>query len=109
METAEDELLHALGSGFVFTHEGRPGGWPKVEASCEYVSPARYGDLLDIHLSVDKVTRSTVSYAFTFRRGETVVARGRTISVCCAARPGGGFESIPLPEPLAAKLRQGRG
>ena len=109
METAEDEFLHALGSAFVFTHEGRRGGWPKVEASCEYLSPARYGDHLDIHLEVQKVTRSTVTYAFSFRRGETLLARGKTISVCCAAGPSGAFESIPIPEPLAGRLRQAPG
>ena len=109
METAEDEFLHALGSAFVFTHEGRPGGWPKVGATCEYLSSARYGDNLDIHLEVEKVTRSTVTYAFSFRRGETLLARGRTTSVCCAQRSAGVFESIPIPEPLAGRLRKAQG
>jgi len=109
METAEDEFLRALGTSFVFTHEGRSGGWPKVEASCEYASAARYGDLLDVHLAVVKVTRSTLTYEITFRRGETLVARGRTVSVCCAARPGGGFESIPIPPAVAGRLQPAPG
>jgi len=109
METAEDEFLRALGGSFVFTHEGRSGGWPKVEASCQYLSPARYGDLLEVHLEVRKVTRSTVTYDIVFSRGETVVARGKTTSVCCAARPDGAFESIAIPAPLAGRLRPAPG
>jgi len=109
METAEDEFLRALGGSFVFTHEGRSGGWPKVEASCQYLSPARYGDLLEVHLEVRKVTRSTVTYDIVFSRGETVVARGKTTSVCCAVRPDGGFESIAIPAPLAGRLRPAPG
>ena len=106
METAEDEFLRALGSGFVFEHEGRTGGWPKAEASCEYLSPARYGDDLEIHLEVLKISRTTVAYGFTIRRGDVLVARGRTISVCCAGKPGGGFEAIPIPASLAGRIEE---
>jgi acyl-CoA thioester hydrolase len=104
MESAEDQFLRALGTGFTFQHEGREGGWPKVAASCEYASPARYGDEVDVHLSVSKVTRSTVSYQIVFRRDGTVLARGRTTSVCCARKPAGGYESIAIPASLAARL-----
>ena len=104
METAEDGFLRTLGSGFVFEHEGRRGGWPKVEATCEYLSPARYGDELLIHLEVLKITRSTITYGFTIRRDEVVLARGRTTSVCCAAKPGGGLEAIPIPADIAARI-----
>jgi YbgC/YbaW family acyl-CoA thioester hydrolase len=104
METAEDEFLRSLGWGFTFEHEGRPGGWPKVDVSCEYLASARYGEEIEVHLRVLKVTRSTITYGFTLRRGETDLARGRTTSVCCAGKPGGGFESIPIPGDLACRI-----
>ncbi len=108
METAEDEFLRALGTGFTFTHEGRAGGWPKVAASCEYVASARYGDELEIHLRVEKLTRATITYGFTLRRGQTVLARGRTTSVCCARKPDGAFEAIPIPAGLAGRIEEAR-
>ncbi|HEY3174277.1 MAG TPA: thioesterase family protein [Candidatus Polarisedimenticolia bacterium] len=108
METAEDEFLRALGTGFTFTHEGRAGGWPKVAATCEYVASARYGDELEIHLRVEKVTRATITYGFTLRSGQTVMARGRTTSVCCARRPDGAFEAIPIPADLSGRIEEAR-
>ena len=42
METAEHELLAALGATIHMTLEdGRTIGWPRVAASCEYLSPVR--------------------------------------------------------------------
>lgn len=104
METAEDEFLRALGTSYTDEHDGRPGGWPKVAASCEYRSSARYGDELEIHLRVLKVTRSTITYGFRFRRDGVEIAAGSTTSVCCARKPEGGFEAVPIPDGIAAQL-----
>src|SRR5262245_9809469 len=104
METAEDEFLRAVGSGFTFTHEGRPGGWPKVAVSCDYLSPLRYGDELEIHLRVVKITRSTITYSLMMRRGDIDVARGQTTSVCCVQGADGRFASIAIPGALAARI-----
>lgn len=105
METAEDEFLRALGSGFTFEHEGKPGGWPKVAVSCDYLSPLRYGDEFEIHLSVLKMTRSTITYGLSMQRGGHEVARGKTTSVCCVQGADGKLSPIPIPEALAARIR----
>jgi len=104
METAEDEFLRSLGAGFDMRHGNREMGWPKVAASCDYVSPVRYGETLEIHLRVAKVSNRTVSYEFDFRRGDQEIAHGRTTSVCCARKPEGGYEAITIPEPLAGRI-----
>ena len=52
METAEHEFLRSLGSDAFATRDGRTIGWPRVEVSCQYLSPAHYGDVLDIHLRI---------------------------------------------------------
>ena len=104
METAEDEFLRALGSGFTFEHEGRPGGWPKVAVSCDYLSPLHYGDEVEIHIRVIKMTRSTITYALSIRQEGTEVAKGQTTSVCCVAGTDGRLAAIPIPQPLAARI-----
>ena len=104
METAEDEFLRSLDASFDMDHEGWPMGWPKVSASCEYENPIRYGDEISITLRVARRSARTVTYEFDFRRGDTPVARGRTISVCCVAKGGAGFESIPIPPDLARRI-----
>ncbi len=106
METAEDDFLRALGANFCTEHDGRRGGWPKVAASCDYHGPVRYGDVLEIRLRVTGKSTRTVSYEFTFHVDDREVAVGRTTSVCCAEKPEGGLESIPIPDPLARNIEE---
>jgi len=106
MESVEDEFLRALGASFTFEHEGARLGWPKAEASCNYVSPLRYGDLIDIHLKVQRKGNGSLTYTIDFSRSDQPIARGRTVSVCCAAQPGGRFAPIAIPEFLASRIEQ---
>jgi acyl-CoA thioester hydrolase len=104
MENAEDEFLQAAGTSFTHAVEGRPAGWPKAAVACEYLSPARHGDVLEVHLEVTAVGRRSISYAFTIRRDGQDVARGRTTSVCCALTPDGKFQPVAIPAGLRAWL-----
>jgi YbgC/YbaW family acyl-CoA thioester hydrolase len=104
METAEDEFLRQLGASFTMNDQGRSIGWPKVSASCDYHSPARYGDTLDIHLSVQRVSQRTITYEFVFSRGDTEIALGRTTSACVVINPDGTFSSVPIPAALAGRI-----
>ena len=104
METAEDAFLRSVGSGFTFEHEGRMGGWPKVSVSCDYFSSLRFGDEVEIQLRVIRITRSTITYSLTMRRGATDIARGQTTSVCCVQGADGKLAPIPIPETLAAQI-----
>lgn len=105
MESAEDEFLRAAGASFTHSVDGRPGAWPKVAATCEYAASARYGDLIDIHVAVAKLTRRTITWRFTLRRDGVEIARGRTTSVCCAQGADGRFEPVPIPADLAERLQ----
>ncbi|RMH19647.1 MAG: acyl-CoA thioesterase [Acidobacteria bacterium] len=104
METAEHELLRALGAEVHFEHEGRTVGWPRVEASCRYLSPARLGDVLDVAVRVLKRGRRSMTYGFTIRCAGRRVAEGRTSTVCCVLDQPTGLEPIPIPASLAEKL-----
>ena len=104
METAEHEFLHSLGSEAFATIEGETVAWPRVEVSCQYLSPARFGDVLDIHLRIARKGTSSLTYAFTLSTGDRLVARGRMSSVCCILRDRDGIEPIPMPESLARRL-----
>ena len=104
METAEHEFLRSLGATVHFQHEGQSIGWPRLEARCQYLSPARYGDELDIHLAVRRKGNSSMTYDFTFRIGERLVARGRISSVCCILDSPDGLQAIPIPEELVRQI-----
>jgi acyl-CoA thioester hydrolase len=109
METAEHEFLRALGMAVHSRIDGRLVGWPRVAASCEYSSPARYGDELDILVEVERKGRSSMAYRFTFTRGDGLVARGRLATVCCVLDDPAGLRAIPIPEPVAAQVEDDGG
>ena len=100
----DDEFLRKLGASFTMNDQGRSIGWPKVSVACDYRSPARYGDTLDIHLTVQKISRRTITYEFVFSRGDTEIARGRTTSACVEMKPDGTFSSAPIPAALAGRI-----
>jgi YbgC/YbaW family acyl-CoA thioester hydrolase len=106
METAEHEFLNALGTEIHQRHEGRLVGWPRLAAACEYLSPARLGDELAIHLEVERKGRTSMTYRFTFRCGERLVARGRVSSACCVLDDPGGLATIPIPTFLVEQIEE---
>ena len=44
METAEHEFLRSLGTSVATEWNGDKIGWPRLAASCEYLSPLRFED-----------------------------------------------------------------
>jgi len=105
MESAEHELLNAAGTAVHFEHEGKLLGWPRRSASCDYRSPARLDDVLDIHVRVARKGASSMTYAFTFTCGERLVARGELASVCCVLGDGRP-RPVPIPAFLAVQLAE---
>src|SRR2546421_12927081 len=68
MESAECEFLRSRGLSVKLDWEGQAIGFPRVSATCDYVSPARFEDLLDVSVSIDRVGAKSVTYAFEFAR-----------------------------------------
>src|SRR3954468_12285601 len=66
MESAEVEFLRSLGLSVKLAWEGVPLGFPRVSAACDYVRPARFEDILQIAVTLAKVGRKSVTYAFEF-------------------------------------------
>ncbi len=108
MEICEHEMLRHLGAdpGAGPLPDGRIVGWPRVAAACEFLSPARFGDLLDIHLRVERVGRSSLTYSFALSCDGRPVARGRTTAVCAVLNAPGGVVPISIPESLRAQLAE---
>jgi YbgC/YbaW family acyl-CoA thioester hydrolase len=108
MESAEVEFLRPRGLSVKLPWEGQVLGFPRVSASCDYLQPARFQDLLDIAVRVEKIGRKSVTYAFEFSLDGAVIARGRVSSVCCRVRPGHEIESVEIPATLRKVLEEAR-
>lgn len=106
MESAEHDFLRSLGVNpgtFVDAH-GRHVGWPRVATSCQYLSPARFGDELEIHLRVLRKGTSSLTYGFDIVRDETAVARGLVTAAYCHLDSPGGVKAIRIPPEIADLL-----
>lgn len=106
LETAEHELLRAVGADAWMAREGRVLGWPRIESTCRYLSPAFFGDELEIRLEVTRLGSRSVTYEGGFHRGETKIARGRWSVVCCWMEDPRRLEPAPIPEEIAQGLAQ---
>src|SRR5262245_20730719 len=105
MEAAEHELLRHLGFSVYTEVDGVPISFPRVAASCEYHSPAKCEEVLDLEVSVQRVGTKSVTYGFKFTHADRNVATGEMTSVCCRVPHGKRPESMPIPDAVAKSLR----
>ncbi|WP_231617247.1 acyl-CoA thioesterase [Novipirellula aureliae] len=137
MESAEHELIRSLGfsvlgnsglgnSGLGNSGLGNEGPensgpeneglkntavtWPRVAASCDYQSVARFEDLLDLDLSIKKLGNSSVQYEIRFSKASdglppTQVAVGSLTAVCCELHPGGSLKKVTIPDVIRQQLQ----
>jgi 4-hydroxybenzoyl-CoA thioesterase/acyl-CoA thioester hydrolase len=105
MEGAEHALLRHLGFSVFNEAGGEVITFPRVKASCEFHSPARCEEVLDIDVTVNRVGTKSVTYGFAFSHRGRDVATGEMTSVCCRIPHGGTPMSIPIPDAMGDKLR----
>jgi len=105
MEAAEHAFLRSLGTSVSAEWEGNKIGWPRLEATCTYLSPAVFEDVLDIYLKVIRKGTKSLTYRFDFFRGETAIASGKLSTVCCICNPGEKIRSIPIPDFIADQIQ----
>jgi 4-hydroxybenzoyl-CoA thioesterase/acyl-CoA thioester hydrolase len=106
MEAAEHELLRSIGLSVYSEIDGAAISFPRVAAACEYKSPVRCENVLDIDVSVKRVGTKSVTYDFRFSHDGREVAAGEMTSVCCRVEHGRPPISIPIPDAFAEKLRR---
>jgi YbgC/YbaW family acyl-CoA thioester hydrolase len=106
MESAEVEFLRALGLSVALPWEGENLGFPRVSASCDFMRPARFNDVLEVAVQLRNIGGKSVTYEFEFSKDGELIARGQVSSVCCRVGPGHTLESIEIPASLRRRLEQ---
>ena len=86
-----------------FRNQQEKFGMPKVAADCRFLAPARYGDLLEMHTSVQDIKEKSIVFQFKFYRpSETqLLAEGSVTFVAIDHK----WKARPLPEILLEKIR----
>ena len=79
-ERGRTEFLRQIGYTYSAL-EAIPVWLPCTEAHCEYKSPARYDDLLEIYCWPTKITYATIRMEYEVRHKETgeLIVRGYTV------------------------------
>ena len=106
MESAEVEFLRSVGLSVKLTWEGQPIGFPRVAASCNYVRPARFQDVVDIAVQIKKIGRKSVTYSFEFSLDGERIAQGEVSSVCCRVLADHQLESMEIPPGIRKTLER---
>ena len=102
MEEAEHEFWRSLGVSVKDADGSGNLSWPRVAASCNYLKPAKFEQLLQVHVQVKKVGRASVAFAFQFHHQQLKIAEGEMTVVCCRIEPG----HPPAPEAIPDSLRR---
>lgn len=105
MASAEHELFRSAGLSVFERVDGKPLSFPRVSASCDYLSPARCEDVLDIAVSIARMGTKSVTYEFAFTLEGRAVANGKMTSVCCVVEPGEPPRSVAIPPEFSEPLR----
>lgn len=108
MEQAEHELLRSLGDSVMYTDDSLGGdviGWPRVSADCDYQSPVRFEEVLDIKVFIERMGTKSVRYRHEFRLQDRSVAVGHVTAVCCRIDQHNQLQSLAIPARLRERLQ----
>lgn len=107
MEEAEHEFFRSLELRIMEKKEdGSYVGWPRVSASCHFEAPAYHDDILDIHLTVERVGFKSLTFYVEFFREGKRLAYGRMKTACCICGLDSGLKSIEIPENYRGLLEE---
>ena len=103
MEEAEHEFLRHVHLPLFRPVEGGKISWPRVAAQCDFKSPARFEDVVDIHVSVQRIGKRSVTYAFALSCEGRPVADGTMTAACCFVGKDE-IKPVEVPEDVVAIL-----
>ena len=104
MESAEVAFLRSRGVSVVLPWEGEHLGFPRVAASCDYLKPVRFDDLLELTVAIERLGTKSITYAFEFFKDGEAVARGQVTCVCCVVGAGQPMRGREIPASFRSLL-----
>ena len=105
MEEAEHAFWRSKGIEVVTDVDGCEVSWPRVSTSCKHFAPVRFGDELELALTVPKLGGRSVGYEVEFRCDGRRIALGRMTVVFCVIGADG-FQPVSIPDSLRQPLEE---
>jgi len=106
MEHVEQEFLRSIGLSVSMIWEGERIGFPRVSASCDYLSPVTFEDVMDVELSIVKIGTKSISYDFAFSKETRPVASASLVTCCVGKIANQKLAGIPIPATFRARLEE---
>lgn len=101
MESAEHGFYRSLGFSVVPRNVEPKIGFPRVHASCDFRKPARFEDILEVHLMVKEKRSKSLVYLIRFtnlsRQPVEICAEGQ-LTVVCVVMDKEGMKAAALPD-----------
>ena len=105
MASAEHEFFRSLGFRICTRDNNETLSFPRVAASCQFKAPARCEQILDIAISVSRLSSRSLTLDFEFTHEGSEIATGQITCTCCRIDPAGPLVALPIPEDIANKLQ----
>lgn len=104
MDTAFQRFLRSRGTGQRHLQETLGVlGTPLLEASANFVSPARYDDMLILAVEIEEIGNKVLRIGYTGRIGERIVFTGQEVRALVGEAEGR-LRSLPIPPDLRDRL-----
>ena len=97
MEEAEHAFFRSLGLSVHGGDDAMLWGMARGRASCEFLAPLRYEDVVDIHVVVRALNDKSIEYEVGFSLDGKPIAKGEMTVVCVAKDDEGRLRATELP------------
>ena len=99
MEVARTELLREHNITFAaFEKQGLLA--PVVHLDIDYKASPGYDDLITIETTLEKVGNTSITISYVFKKGETLLAQGKTINVFIDKEK----KPVPVPDSIRSLM-----
>ena len=103
MEESEHAFWRA--AGLNIWESGEHLSWPRISATFDFKAPLKFQDEFDVHTTMGAVSRSTIQWNHTLKRGDVVIGSGSVTAVCVKKSPDGSMKSAEIPPEILTRLR----
>ena len=93
MEVGRSDLCRQCGFSYLELEREEQAFLTVAEATCRYLSPARYEDEILIETALARAKNRVLEFTYRIKRGDTLLAEGRTVHVVIG--PDGRPRSMP--------------
>jgi acyl-CoA thioester hydrolase len=108
MERAEHAFFRSLGFSVMDSQVPKDErvGWPRIHASCDYISPLRFEDEVDIEVLVEEIRTRALRYVFRVRKLDgTLAAEGRIAIVSVRKdKATGQMKAVEIPARIRERI-----